>query len=141
VPQRHGPTHGAVLVTGASTGIGHACSHHLAGLGYHVFAGVRRREDGDTLRDAVPGRITPIILDVTRPEQIAAAVEEIDHATGAAGLAGLVNNAGVAVVGPLALVGVERIRRQLEVNVIGQVAVTQAFLPMIRAARGRVANM
>ena len=83
----------------------------------------------------------PLLLDVTDGGQIAAAAETVAKSTGEAGLAGLVNNAGIVIPGPLELVPIDAWRRQLEVNVIGQVAVTQAFLPLLRKARGRVVNI
>jgi NAD(P)-dependent dehydrogenase (short-subunit alcohol dehydrogenase family) len=128
---------GAVLVTGASTGIGAACAAALARHGYRVFAGVRTEDDGRRLAGIVPG-LTPVRLDVTDAGDIARAAQAVGEAVGAAGLAGLVNNAGIAVAGPLEVVPIADLRRQLEVNVIGQVAVTQAMLPLLRRARGRI---
>jgi NAD(P)-dependent dehydrogenase (short-subunit alcohol dehydrogenase family) len=130
-------TRGAVVVTGTSTGIGRACVLHLDRLGFKVFAGVRRVEDGDELRTAASDRIEPLILDVTDQDQIAAAVDRLAEAS-PTGLGGLVNNAGVATGGPIELIPIDEFRRQIEVNLIGQVAVTQAFLPALRRARGRV---
>jgi NAD(P)-dependent dehydrogenase (short-subunit alcohol dehydrogenase family) len=130
---------GAVVVTGASTGIGHASAKHLAGLGFQVFAGVRRDEDAERLRQA-DGRIEPVRIDVTDQASIDATAERVREATGGR-LAGLVNNAGIAVPGPLEYLPVEEFRRQIEVNLVGQVAVTQAFLPMLRSAKGRVVNI
>jgi NAD(P)-dependent dehydrogenase (short-subunit alcohol dehydrogenase family) len=131
----------AVLVTGASTGIGEACALGLAGAGYRVFAAVRRAEDGRRVEAADPSRIHPLLLDVTSPDQIASAAREVGDAVGEAGLAGLVNNAGIAVGGPLEFVPPDGLRRQLEVNVVGLHAVTVAFLPLIRRARGRIVNI
>lgn len=124
---------GTVLVTGASTGIGRATALHLAERGWRVLAGVRREEDGEGLREAPSGPVEPLILDVTDADQIAAAA-------GAAGpeLAGLVNNAGISVPGPVEFIPLDDFRRQLEVNLVAQVAVTQAMLPAIRRARGRI---
>jgi NAD(P)-dependent dehydrogenase (short-subunit alcohol dehydrogenase family) len=127
---------GAVLVTGASSGIGEATASHLASLGFRVFAGVRKDEDAERLRE----RVTPVKLDVVDEESIATARREVEEAA-PDGLAGLVNNAGVSVSGPVEFIPLEELRRQLEVNVIGQVAVTQAFLPAIRRARGRIVNV
>jgi NAD(P)-dependent dehydrogenase (short-subunit alcohol dehydrogenase family) len=127
-----------VLVTGASSGIGRATVLRLAARGCHVYAGVRKTADGAALERATAGEITPLLLDVTDPAQIAAAALAIDEHAGASGLAGLVNNAGIGVFGPLELIGIEQFRRQLDVNVTGQLAVTQAVLPMLRRARGRV---
>lgn len=132
---------GAVVVTGASTGIGYACALHLDRLGFHVFAGVRKVEDGERLQRAASPRLTPLMIDVTDAGSIAAAAAEVERATRASGLAGLVNNAGIALTGPLEFIEVDRLRRQFEVNFFGQVAVTQAFLPAIRRARGRIVNM
>jgi NAD(P)-dependent dehydrogenase (short-subunit alcohol dehydrogenase family) len=131
----------AVLVTGASTGIGAATATHLDAAGFTVFAGVRRDEDGAALRRRASPRLRPLRLDVTSATEIAAAVDVVTAAVGDAGLAGLVNNAGIAVAAPLELVPLDDLRRQLEVNVVGLVAVTQAFLPLIRAARGRIVNI
>jgi NAD(P)-dependent dehydrogenase (short-subunit alcohol dehydrogenase family) len=134
------PNRGAVLVTGASTGIGRACAEHLDSLGFTILAGVRKQSDADSLRGAGSGRTQPLILDVTESELIASAMRTVDEAA-PAGLAGLVNNAGISVGGPLEFVAIDEWRRQLEVNLIGQVAVTQAALPALRKARGRIVNM
>lgn len=131
----------AVVITGASTGIGAACALHLDGLGFQVFAGVRKVLDGEALRKRASPRLTPLPLDVTDERSIRNAAALVERRVGEAGLFGLVNNAGVAVAGPLEAVPIPDLRRQLEINVIGQVAVTQAFLPLIRKARGRIVNM
>jgi NAD(P)-dependent dehydrogenase (short-subunit alcohol dehydrogenase family) len=125
---------GVVLVTGASTGIGEATALHLRELGFEPVAGVRRDEDAERLGGQ---GLRTVRLDVTDEEQIAAASEAI----GDGALAGLVNNAGVAVAAPLEFVPLDQLRRQLEVNLIGQVAVTQAFLPALRRAGGRIVNV
>jgi NAD(P)-dependent dehydrogenase (short-subunit alcohol dehydrogenase family) len=134
-------TRGAVLVTGSSTGIGKACALHLDRLGFRVFAGVRREADGAALTAEASRQLVPVILDVTNPSSIAEAREMISAAVGEAGLAGLVNNAGIVIAGPLEIVPLEEFRRQLEVNVTGQLAVTQAFLPLVREACGRIVMM
>jgi NAD(P)-dependent dehydrogenase (short-subunit alcohol dehydrogenase family) len=112
----------------------------LAADGYRVFAGVRKEADGQALaRDAAGrGNVIPVMLDVTDAGQIAAAVETVTASAGDVGLAALVNNAGVGIFGPLELASLESIRWQFEVNVTGQIAVTQAFLPLLRQARGRI---
>lgn len=127
----------SVLITGASTGIGRATVLRLDGAGWKVFAGVRSREDAEALRAACSERLTPLLLDVTEADQIATAAVQV-RAEWPDGLDGLVNNAGVAVPGPLETLPIEDFRHQIEVNLTGQVAVTQALLPQIRAARGRV---
>jgi NAD(P)-dependent dehydrogenase (short-subunit alcohol dehydrogenase family) len=125
---------GRVIVTGASSGIGEATARHLRDLGFSVLAGVRRDEDAERLRDQ---GLTPMRLDVSVPEQIAAARAEV----GGQPLAGLVNNAGISRSGPLEFVSVEDFRQQLDVNVIGQLAVTQAFIDALRAGGGRIVNV
>lgn len=131
----------AVVITGTSTGIGATCALHLERLGFQVFAGVRKTQDGVALQQRGSNRLTPLLLDVTDADSIQKAKEFVAGRVGEAGLFGLINNAGIAVVGPLEAVPIEDLRRQLEVNVIGQVAVTQAFLPLIRQARGRIVIM
>jgi NAD(P)-dependent dehydrogenase (short-subunit alcohol dehydrogenase family) len=133
-------TRAHILVTGASSGIGRATALRLAAHGHHVYAGVRKTADGTALAAAAAaaGELTPLPLDVTDAAQITAAVDTIAGHAGRVGLAGLVNNAGIGVFGPLELTDIEAFRRQLDVNVTGQLAVTQAFLPLLRRARGRV---
>lgn len=132
---------GAVVVTGASRGIGEACALHLDRLGFSVFAGVRREADGDALKQKACNRLTPILIDVTDTASITSAVNIVANGVGEAGLAGLVNNAGIAVAGPLEFLPLARLREQFEVNVIGQVAVTQAFLPLLQKSKGRIVNL
>jgi NAD(P)-dependent dehydrogenase (short-subunit alcohol dehydrogenase family) len=117
------------LVTGASTGIGRACAVHLAGLGFEVLAGVRDPADA-------PEGLEPVRLDVTSESDVAAAAERVGGE-----LHALVNNAGIAISGPVEVVPIEEWRRQLEVNLLGQIAVTRALLPAILRARGRIVNM
>jgi NAD(P)-dependent dehydrogenase (short-subunit alcohol dehydrogenase family) len=128
---------GIILVTGASTGIGRGCALRFAELGYWVFAGVRRASDGDALRADRSGLIEPVLLDVTSAETIAKALA----AVGDQPLAGLINNAGIATLGPLELLPVAAWRKQFEVNVLGLVAVTQACLPLLRRGPGRIVNI
>jgi NAD(P)-dependent dehydrogenase (short-subunit alcohol dehydrogenase family) len=130
---------GALVVTGASSGIGEACARRLAGLGFQVFAGVRKAEDGERLQAQIPG-VTPLRIDVTEADSIAAAAKAVSEATGGR-LAGLVNNAGIAVPAPIEHQPIDDFRHQIEVNLVGQVAVTQAFLPLLRTARGRIVNV
>ena len=128
---------GAVVVTGASTGIGRAVALRLASRGRRVFAGVRREQDGEALAAEAAG-IVPVILDVTDEHAVAAAAARIGQELGDEPLGGLVNNAGITVAGPLEFLPLDDLRRQLEVNLIGQVAVTQALLGRLRQARGRI---
>jgi NAD(P)-dependent dehydrogenase (short-subunit alcohol dehydrogenase family) len=126
-----------VLITGASSGIGEATALRLAGAGWRVLAGVRASADGDRLRTAAGERLEPVIIDVTEPATIAAAAS----AFGDEPLDGLVNNAGTALAMPLEFLPLDQLRRQLEVNLVGHVAVTQALLPNLRSARGRIVNV
>ena len=130
-----------VVITGTSTGIGAACALHLDKLGFCVFAGVRKDADGDALKQKSSGRLTPVCIDVTDAATIASAAKTVTAAVGEAGLTGLVNNAAIAVAGPLEFLPIDDVRQQLEVNVTGQLAVTQAFLPLLRLARGRIVNI
>jgi NAD(P)-dependent dehydrogenase (short-subunit alcohol dehydrogenase family) len=126
------------LITGASSGIGRATALRLARGGWDVLAGVRDPAVGAELRRESGGRVEPIPLDVTDEAQIAAAAERVAGASGEGRLDGLVNNAGIGVGGPLELVDTAELRRQFEVNVFAQVAMTNAVLPALRRARGRV---
>lgn len=127
-----------VVITGASTGIGEACALRLDKAGWRVFAGVRKDADAQRLRKQCSERLTPIVLDVTDQSQIDAAVKTVGDAVGASGLQGVVNNAGVSVNGPLEYLTSDDLRKQFEVNVIGQIAVTQSFLELIRNGHGSI---
>lgn len=127
-----------LLITGASTGIGEATALHLDGLGHRVFAGVRKDADGEKLVVAArSGRLVPVILDVTDDEQIADAVGQVTEATSGR-LDGVVNNAGIAMGGPLEFMPLDDFRMQMDVNVTGLLAVTQATMPLVRKGHGRV---
>ena len=134
-------TKAAVLITRASSGIGKTTAIALDKLGFQVFAGVRKPEDGEMLKQLAPLSLTPLIIDVTDRNTISAACETVANAVGEQGLYGLVNNAGIFLGGAVELIPLEDLRQQLEVNVIGQVAMIQAFLPLLRKARGRVVNI
>jgi NAD(P)-dependent dehydrogenase (short-subunit alcohol dehydrogenase family) len=127
-----------VVVTGASSGIGAAIARELATRGFRVFGTVRRLEDGRALAAA---RVVPVILDVIDAASIGRARVEVERALAGTPLGGLVNNAGIPAAGPLELYPLEELRRVLEVNLVGAVAVTQAFLPLLKAARGRIVNI
>lgn len=133
------------LITGASTGIGRATALRLAAAGWTVFAGVRDPVAGERLlAEAVAGQVIPLTLDVTDAGQIEQARSRVQEESARTGdslggrLDALVNNAGIGVGGPLELLSPEDLRMQFEVNVFGQVAVTRALLPALRAARGRI---
>ncbi len=131
----------SVLVTGTSTGIGRATALHLDRLGWQVFATVRNEADGQSLLAEASGNLVPVIMDVTDADSIARAREQIGRLAGETGLAGLVNNAGVGFVSPLEFVPLDELRWMFEVNVFGLLAVTQAFLPLLRQRRGRIVNI
>ena len=122
-----------VVITGCSTGIGEACALRLDAAGWRVFAGVRREEDAGRLASRASGRLEPVIVDVTDAASIARASETVKARLAGARLTGLVNNAGIAIAAPLEHIPIDDFRRQLDVNVVGQLAVTQAFLPLLRA--------
>jgi NAD(P)-dependent dehydrogenase (short-subunit alcohol dehydrogenase family) len=135
------------LITGASTGIGRATALRLAASGWTVLAGVRDPAAGEQLvadaRPGASGRLVPLSLDVTDAEQVAAARARVEEeapsgSSSRGGLDALVNNAGIGIGGPLELISAEDLRRQFEVNVFAQVAVTQALLPALRRAGGRI---
>jgi NAD(P)-dependent dehydrogenase (short-subunit alcohol dehydrogenase family) len=130
-----------VLITGASTGIGKAAALHLERLGFDVFATLRNERDAQALRSESAGRLVPLIMDVTDAASIDRAREQVSQALGDAGLAGLINNAGVGFVSPLEFAPLDELRRLFEVNLFGVLAVTQAFLPLLRQGRGRILNV
>ncbi len=125
-----------VLITGASRGIGRATAARLAGSGWDVVAGVRSIEDGEALTADLGARITPVKLDVTEPADIEALTSALPERLDA-----VVNNAGYVVDGPVETVSPDALRRQFDVNVVGQVAVTQALLPRLRVSQGRIVFM
>ncbi|MDX1741425.1 MAG: SDR family oxidoreductase, partial [Rhodothermales bacterium] len=130
----------AVVVTGASTGIGKAIALALDAGGFKVFAGVRKQTDAQALEREANGELTPLLLDVTDASSISRAVETV-AALGDGRLYGLINNAGIGLGGPLELVPMTEARKLMEVNVIGLLATTQAFVPLLRKGRGRIVNI
>lgn len=133
-------TNPAVLITGASKGIGLACALRLDAMGFRVFAGFRADHDAVHLRTAASDRLVPLRLDITDESLVAGAVDTVARATGGT-LWGLVNNAGIVVAGPLEAIPFDELRRQFEVNVFGTLRVTRAVLPLLRASRGRIVNI
>ena len=122
-----------ILVTGAARGIGKETVLALADAGWHVFAGVRSEADGAALVAAASGSLTPVLLDVTDPDQVAALDGVLPDRLDA-----VVNNAGIVVDGPVETLSAEALQKQFDVNVFGAMAVTRAVLPRIRAAQGRI---
>jgi NAD(P)-dependent dehydrogenase (short-subunit alcohol dehydrogenase family) len=131
-----GETQKLVVVTGASTGMGAAAAHELAGRGFHVLAGVRRDRDGDAIRAA---GVEPVILDITGSEHVNALAARV--AADPRELHALVNNAGIQVNGPVEALPMEQWRWVFEVNLFGHIAVTQALLPALLRSKGRVINI
>jgi NAD(P)-dependent dehydrogenase (short-subunit alcohol dehydrogenase family) len=137
----------SVVVTGVSTGIGWGATKVLVEKGFHVFGSVRKAADGERLKAEFGDAFTPLLFDVTDEAAVRAAARQVEAALGGQTLAGLVNNAGIAVAGPLLHLPVEDFRQQMEVNVTGIVTVTQAFAPLLGAespARkdpGRIVNI
>jgi NAD(P)-dependent dehydrogenase (short-subunit alcohol dehydrogenase family) len=131
----------SVLISGASSGIGRACALHMDKLGWRVFAGVRKEPDARVLKEAASTRLVPLFLDVTEPGSIADALATVRKALGPAGLSGLVNNAGIALGGPVEFLDLDDVRKGFDVNVFGAIALTQACLPLLRAARGHIVNI
>lgn len=135
-----------VVITGASTGIGRAAAEYLAGQGWMVFAGVRKHSDGEPLNKA-NSNIRPLILDVAKPDQVKAAVKTVSAALDGQTLTGLVNNAGIANMGPLAVQPLDQFRQHFDVNVFGLLSATQAFLPLLgmdearSGTPGRIVNI
>lgn len=129
---------GAVVVTGASTGIGRATALYLDGKGYRVFAGVRKQKDAKSLEEAGSEQLTPVTIDVTKPASIKSAREKVQRAVGKAGIVGLVNNAGVANAGPIEHLPVKDFETVIDTNLTGQYRVTQQFLPLVRRGEGTI---
>ena len=131
----------AILITGASTGIGRACALRLDRARWRVFAGIRNPSHAHSLTSAASPHLTPVTIDVTDPRSIETTAEQLGEELGDGGLQGLVNNAGISVQGPLEYLEPEEIQRQFAVNVTGHVAVTKAMLPLLRLGRGRIVMM
>jgi len=136
-----------VVVTGVSTGIGYGVAKELIAHGYHVIGSVRKQADAERLVSELGGRMRTVLMDVADDDEVRRAGAEIAEMVGERGLAGLVNNAGIAVAGPLMHVDLEELRYQFDVNVVSVVAVTQALLPLLGGRKesqqtpGRVINI
>jgi NAD(P)-dependent dehydrogenase (short-subunit alcohol dehydrogenase family) len=136
-----------VVITGASTGIGFASCQVLIGHGFRVFGSVRTQADADRVRERLGMGYVPLIFDVTDPDSVHRAAAAVKKKVGEQRLFGLVNNAGIAVLGPLAYLPLERFRLQIEINLLGVHTVTQAFLPLLGiessglGGAGRVVNI
>lgn len=137
----------AVVITGVSTGIGRAAATLLAGQGFKVFGSVRKPKDAEALTNLLGAKFTPLIFDVTEEGAVRAAAETVRQQLSGHTLAGLVNNAGIAVGGPISHLPVAEFRKQMEVNVVGPMIVTQAFLPQLgmdktlKGEPGRIVNI
>jgi NAD(P)-dependent dehydrogenase (short-subunit alcohol dehydrogenase family) len=131
----------SVVVTGASSGIGRACVSRLVQSGWRVFATVRKVQDADKLRSELDADLTPAIIDVTDRATITAAADQVSSQLRGRGLDGLVNVAGIGMVRPVEYLRASDLQAIFAVNVFGQIAVTQAFLPLLRKRRGRIVNI
>jgi NAD(P)-dependent dehydrogenase (short-subunit alcohol dehydrogenase family) len=131
----------SVVITGSSSGIGRACALMLDRNAFRVFAGVRKDADGDALRAVASASLTPVHIDVTDAASIEAVAKLVGDEVGESGLAGLVNNAGTTLPCPIEYLALDDFRRQLEVNLVGPLALTQALLPPLRKGRGRIVNV
>ena len=137
----------AVVVTGVSSGIGEAIARVLIEKDIHVFGSVRKDADAERLREQFGDRLTPLIFDVTDEAAVRRAAQQVASALGTGKLFGLVNNAGVAVTGPLLHLKIDDFRRQIDINLVGALIATQAFAPLLGADRartgtpGRIINM
>ncbi|MFC1831582.1 SDR family oxidoreductase [Thermodesulfobacteriota bacterium] len=128
----------SILISGASSGIGRHCALSIAGAGFKVFAGVRNEEAGEQLEKEASGWLEKIHLDISDVLSVESAVQLLKSEN----LYAIINNAGIAVLGPLEFIPISEIRRQFEVNLFGHIAVTQAFLPLLRQTTGsRIINM
>ncbi|MGC9360186.1 MAG: SDR family oxidoreductase [Anaerolineae bacterium] len=136
---RHG--RGGVVVTGASQGIGRATAHVLADAGFSVYGSVRRRADASELERETDRAVTPLLCDVTDSVSVADAAAMVREREGERGLVGLVNNAGIARAGPLEVLPIEAWQEQFDVNVLGAVRMSRAFLPLLRRGHGRIVNV
>jgi len=123
----------SVVITGASTGIGWATAKLLLGRGFRVFGSVRKQVDADRLKAEFGAGFTPLLFDVTNEAAVLAAAREVRAALNGETLTGLVNNAGIAVAGPVLELSADEFRRQMDVNVIGPIIATQAFGPLLGA--------
>ena len=137
----------SLMVTGASSGIGLACVTAAVERGWHAFAGVRTNNDADRLHQQFGSQVTPLMLDVCNSAQIAASVQQVRTHLAGQTLNGLINNAGVAVAGPMLHIPLDEVRQQFEINFFGQIAVTQAFAPLLgtdqtlNGPHGRIINI
>ncbi|MDN3956408.1 SDR family oxidoreductase [Sporolactobacillus laevolacticus] len=134
-------SNGNVFITGSSGGIGSAAIKKMAASGYRVFAGVRNPDKIKKLTENLAPAVVPVKIDITDPASVVAAARYVDETVKEKGLAGLINNAGYILQGPLELLPIEEIKKQFDVNVFGQVRTVQAFLPLIRKAKGRIINI
>jgi len=130
----------SILITGASSGIGRATALRLARHGWRVFAGVRKKPETQETSTFAGVKVETIRLDVTDHESIAAAATDVTDRLGGQGLDGLFNNAGIGSISPVEYTSIEKLREIFEINLFGQIATIQAFLPLIRAAKGRIVN-
>jgi NAD(P)-dependent dehydrogenase (short-subunit alcohol dehydrogenase family) len=131
----------SVLITGTSTGIGRATALHLDQLGYRVFAGVRKEDDAKALQREASANLVPLMIDMNDTDSMANAFKQVSAIAGPEGLAGLVNNAGIPMGGPLEFFDPDQLQKGLQVNLLGHIRMIQQFLPLIRKQKGRIVNI
>lgn len=137
----------SIVITGVSSGIGYGAAREFVRSGYRVFGSVRKEEHAERLAAELGANFRPLLFDVTERDAVLRAAEEVGEALGGSGLDGLVNNAGTVVGGPLMLQPLDEVRMHFEINVLGLVSVTQAFLPLLGAKKhpthgpGRILNV
>ena len=129
----------AILITGASSGIGKACALYLEKLGFIIYAGVRKEQDFNNYKKYKPSKILPIFLDVRNSENILNAFNDI--ASSSIELYALVNNAGISIGGPIELIPMHLVEELIAINIIGVLNVTKVFIPLLRKSRGRIINI
>lgn len=127
-----------IVITGASTGIGYSLAKTFLGKGYRIFGSVRKQADADRLKNEFGEHFYPLIFDVTDYEAVHASVDEVKTVIGEEGLAGLMNNAGIAVSGTVMHTSIEDYKKQFDINLFGVIAVTKAYLPLLGAVKGYV---
>src|SRR5579884_4073841 len=130
----------SIVITGASSGIGQATALRLMHKGWRVFATVRKESDREMLRAGTAGKLETVLLDVTDRESINRAAQDVGERLAGGGLDGLFNNAGIGITSPIEYTPLDKLREIFEINLFGQIAVIQAFLPLIRKAKGRIIN-
>ncbi len=131
----------SVVITGTSSGIGKACVLNLDKHGFKIFATVRKTKDYRNIQRETSKNVIPLILDLSDENSIKSAYSIVSANVGESGLSGLINNAAIAIGGSLEFMSITDIRKQFEINLFGQIAMIQTFLPLLRKGSGRIINI